>query len=138
MNRAAGLLLVAGFIGATASAQTAAKASECSGLVTTYEINQCLVKEIKKANIELSYAYERAFDAIDANNALQLEVRTRWKASLVRAERAWIVYRDAECRGNIAYQWWGGSGSGTAVGSCELAMIRGRARELQKVYGAPN
>jgi uncharacterized protein YecT (DUF1311 family) len=66
-----------------------AKADDCANAITQGEMNQCAAKESKAADHELNSLYKqitaRLKDNPDAKNML------------VKAQRAWIGFRDAEC-----------------------------------------
>lgn len=52
---------------------------------------------------------------------------------LIASERAWIVYRDAECL-HQSGTMLGGSGEGTILVECEYSLERDRVNDLFDLY----
>jgi uncharacterized protein YecT (DUF1311 family) len=92
----------------------------CHHRPTTIDIVQCLDGLTAKWDKRLNDAYRAAM------NASENEVR---KASLVRAEVAWIKYRDENCG-------WYGARQGTIRqifgADCLMTMTKARAVELEE------
>lgn len=59
--------------------------------------------------------------------------RTELLKRLVAAERAWIVYREAECSHESGV-YLGGSGEGTALAYCRLEKRQDRVNNLYRFY----
>lgn len=91
----------------------------------------CLAKEVKKAEIDMAYVYQRALEAIEASHGRSDAERSFLRAELVSAQKAWIAYKQAQCNGVVSGQWSGGSGLPQAVFSCELEHLQVRIKELQ-------
>jgi uncharacterized protein YecT (DUF1311 family) len=113
---AVGLMLI---VPGLAQAQDA-EADACHQKQTTIDITQCLVTLTAKWDTRLNAAYKAAMNASDS------EAR---KAALVRAEVAWIKYRDENCG-------WYGARQGTIrqifAADCLLTMTKARAAELEE------
>jgi uncharacterized protein YecT (DUF1311 family) len=108
-------------------------ASECGDLQTTYDINACLQRELRLKDAELSRVYSRAVaGAKQADLELdhRLDRRPGYFATLLKAERAWIVWRDAHCA-EMGNRMRGGSGEGTAILACLLAQTEMRISQLR-------
>ena len=52
-----------------------------------------------------------------------------------KAQRAWIAFRDADCRGLVALDWAGGSGTPMAVSICMTDLTKRRTKTLKERYG---
>jgi uncharacterized protein YecT (DUF1311 family) len=93
--------------------------ASCHQKDSTIEISTCLVGLIPRWDARLNQAYKAALAASES------DVR---KASLVKAERAWLAFRTENCG-------WYGSREGTirqvAGAQCMLSMTRDRAIELE-------
>lgn len=91
----------------------------CGQKATTIDIAQCLMARVPKWDARLNQAYKTAM-ATSENDAR--------KTALLKAERAWVTYRDENCG-------WYGSREGTirqiAAAQCILSMTRDRAIELE-------
>ena len=99
----------------------------------TYEIGQCLAKELKKAEIDLSYAYSKASDAMEFGPAVGGATNASRKARLAASQRAFLAYRTAQCRGLVSEMWSGGSGQGNAIASCEIELTLARIKQLGEI-----
>ena len=104
------------------STLTNASATEgvCDNASNGVALSACIDRALKKAEADLTNAYRGALKADE-------DV----KENVTEAQRAWISYRDKQCRGVVARQWMGGSGQGIAVGTCLIERDKDRTRELQ-------
>jgi uncharacterized protein YecT (DUF1311 family) len=110
-------------------------AAECTMSQGNQIFATCLAKEVKKAEIDMSYFYQRALEAIEANQQRSDTEQSKLRADLVGTQKAWLAYKKAQCNGLVFDQWWGGSGQPQAVLSCELEHIRMRINELENSSG---
>lgn len=101
-----------------------AQADDCANAITQGEMNQCAAQESKAADHELNSLYKqitaRLKDNPDAKNML------------VKAQRAWIGFRDAECEFS-ASGVEGGSVYPLIYGDCITAQTKARV-EAFKTY----
>lgn len=112
----ASILVAAPFLAGTAQAQ------ECNDSSNQMELNQCAAKAFEAADRELNADFR------DIQRRLGKDADT--KRLLVEAQRAWILFRDAEC----TFQT-----SGAAQGSifplvfanCKTALTNDRVRQLR-------
>jgi uncharacterized protein YecT (DUF1311 family) len=96
---------------------------QCEDAKTTLQINECFAKELKKADAELNGAYRLTMKKLEAADA----------ALLRKAQRAWLVYRDAQCEADRALLD-GGTGGPVAFMSCKLELTHKRTAEIQNTY----
>ena len=68
-----------------------------------------------------------------ADKGLDAKERAELLKRLIAAERAWIVYRDAECDHRSGYML-GGSGELTIYEECMFTMRRDRVNDLFRLY----
>lgn len=91
----------------------------CGQKTTTIDIAQCLMARVPGWDARLNKAYKAAMAASESDAR---------KTALLKAERAWVVYRDENCG-------WYGAQEGTirqiAAAQCMLSMTRDRATELE-------
>ena len=97
--------------------------AQCDDAKTTSQINECFAKELKKADAELNDVYRLTMKKLEAGDA----------ALLRKAQRAWLVYRDAQCEAGRALLD-GGTGGPAAFLSCKLELTRKRTAEIQNTY----
>jgi uncharacterized protein YecT (DUF1311 family) len=112
-------------------AQTRAKV-DCGKAVATPELNHCAELDFEKADKALNQAYRAALARIDGATELDAKVRAGWRKTLQDAQRKWIAFRDADCKGAMAYEWYGGTGATAAVLGCMTALTEARTKELQE------
>jgi len=101
---------------------TVAKA-QCDQAKSTLQINECLAKELKKADAELNRVYRLALKDLQADDA----------ALLRKSQRAWIAYRDAQCEAERAL-WGGGTGGPAAWMNCKSELTSQRTAEIKNTY----
>ncbi|ROM76883.1 MULTISPECIES: lysozyme inhibitor LprI family protein [Pseudomonas] len=66
-----------------------AQADDCANAMTQGDMNQCSAQEYKAADKELNDLYKQITGRLKDNPEA--------KQMLVKAQRAWIAFRDAEC-----------------------------------------
>lgn len=121
------------FIAMPADAQSSAACDQFSG----YEAESCLNDALTSANDALNSAYKKAETFIDDDQDTSAADKETWKSNLVAAERAWILYRDANCKFElIGAEWHNGSGTTAAQQECVLAMTTLRTDELNDRYSS--
>lgn len=98
------------------------------------ELQDCLAKAMPKADAALNAAWRKAQGAIDSSDASASD-KAAWHANLLAAQRAWLAFRDANCKFElVAAEWSNGSGSTPAQQACVLSLTQKRAVELTKRY----
>jgi uncharacterized protein YecT (DUF1311 family) len=97
--------------------------AQCEKAGTTADTSRCMSNEYEKADAELNRIYKLAFKGLDEKEAENLK----------KAQRAWIIYRDAQCDAEYA-KCGGGSGGPAAHMGCLARLTRLRTRELHKTY----
>ena len=58
-----------------------------------------------------------------------------WETELRTSQRAWIAFRDADCKGLVPMEWSGGTGTSYAVLGCMTALTKARTEALAERYG---
>lgn len=127
------LSLSAGGI-STVSAEEEAPPVNCSNPMSTYEINVCSEKEFEKADADLNAAYRQALAAVAASDSAKPYDRKSWEEALRTSQRAWVAFRDAECKGLIPMEWQGGTGTTGAELGCMTQLTSARTKELRERY----
>lgn len=130
---ACGALLSLGFISPPAAAQWA-PATTCDQN-SGYELENCLKTALSEADTALNTAYKIAQAAVEADAESTPSTKQAWQADLVEAQRAWIAFRDANCKFElIAAEWQNRSGATSAQQACVIALTLQRTEELTKRY----
>ncbi|WP_294339806.1 lysozyme inhibitor LprI family protein [uncultured Sphingomonas sp.] len=99
-----------------------AAGNQCAGS-TTRDVEQCLAADLDRADAELNRYYAAA------TKRLSQQRDTAALAKLRTAERAWIVYRDAEC--DAVYESWGqGTIRGAMNLGCRITLTEARTATI--------
>jgi uncharacterized protein YecT (DUF1311 family) len=75
----------------------ASAAIDCKNSVSTVDVNECAEKEQKLVEVTLNEVYKRVLKGIDIPDTEQ-EKFSVMKKSFIAAQRAWIKFREADCR----------------------------------------
>ncbi|NVK35724.1 MAG: DUF1311 domain-containing protein [Rhodobacteraceae bacterium] len=97
-----------------------AQALDCNNANTTYEMRECEAIELQKADDLLNQTYKKIRNDLD----------DKGKTILRDAQRAWIVFRDAECE-RLADMARGGSIAPLIRISCITSMTQQRVTDLR-------
>jgi uncharacterized protein YecT (DUF1311 family) len=99
------------------------KDSPCPNAVTTLDMAQCFSKAKALSDEKLAALYKKLLSKLDGDDADRL----------VKVQRVWTEYREANCSAERAlYQ--GGSAAPVVYAACMEAMTRARTEELQQTY----
>lgn len=123
---------LSGALAVAALATGPAVAAPCDAANSTVEINQCLDRELARADARLNDAYRGAMARVAATTGIDEKVRREWREALQDAQRRWIAFRDADCKGPVAYAWYGGTGAAAAVLACLIEKTETRTGELKR------
>jgi uncharacterized protein YecT (DUF1311 family) len=96
--------------------------------VSQGQMNSCAHKSYQEADKTLNDAYRNATARVSADAAA--------KKRLVTAQRAWIVFRDAECDFVASSVGEGSAGPMVKLG-CLEDLTKTRANEIQKYLDCP-
>ena len=128
LGLAAATLLFAGL--GTAWAEDAL--DQCGG--SNVEMTQCILDAYKAADDELNEVWPQVLATIEPSDALPAKAAAEWKGHLLAAQRAWAAFKQEDCEGATAYEWFGGSGADAAVESCLYTVTRARIDDLKSRY----
>lgn len=133
------LVLAVGGAAPAANAQEAATTSQlidaaCDSNVSNVEYKECLAQFAAKADRDLNVLWPRVLAAIEASSHLTKAQRADWRAKLTIAQRHWVLFRQADCREPVGYEWYGGTGMGGAVSICLAKHTLDRMLELKQRY----
>ena len=118
--------LALGAAGAHAQTPPAYHVTDCNGLTTQMELDQCAGANDKSADTALNTLYRQL---------MAQETDAAGKQRLVEAERAWIAYRDKECAYQVGPQQDGGSIWPMEKSNCLEQLTAARIAELSKLRG---
>ena len=123
-------LLVAGLASATQ-----AETIDCANASSTVEMNFCADKDFQAADKALNAAYEAALASTKTRDLEKPYDAKSFEAAMRAAQRAWVAYRDADCKDLTAQEWSGGTGTTSAVLGCMTEKTMQRTKDLKERYG---
>lgn len=125
---------------ATAPSPTAAQAPskiDCTNAASTVEMNVCALQSFETADAALNAAYKSALGVIP-DMAIEPPFDAKsWTEALRKSQRAWLAYRDAECKDHVPMHWTGGTGTNADVLGCMETLTEARTKDLRDRYDAP-
>lgn len=107
---------------------------DCATASATSELNSCAEKALEKADGELDIAYQKVVAFIAKNGGDKPYDSKSWEEALRASQRAWLAYRDADCKGLVPMAWSGGSATSGEVLGCMTGMTAARTKELISRY----
>lgn len=102
---------------------------DCRNAQTQQELTECAIIEVRTADVALSVAYKKALVYL---KTIEEHTPADWKggpASLEKAQRAWITFRDEHCRSK-GLKFGGGSITPLVIHSCRAKLTRHRTQQL--------
>lgn len=130
--------LIVSFIIACAPHPAAAQESiDCDNAQTTYEMNMCADRDFVEADRELNKVYQRAIQSIQNSDLDPPYNAKSWEAAMRSAQRAWLAYRDEDCKNLMPMEWSGGTGTTAAVVGCMTKKTKDRIDDLKERYDEP-
>ena len=134
MNRtslAVAILLAAQW---SAAAARAGDAVDCSDANSTYEQNACADKELAKADAALNAVYQKVLARIAESDQEKPYDPKSWEEALRADQRAWVAFRDADCKGLVPMFWSGGTATTAQVLGCMTAKTEARTKDLEENF----
>lgn len=107
---------------------------DCDNAVTQTDMNICAAREYEQADRGLNAAWDRATrqaKAVDADRAARGE-QGGVSDRLLRAQRAWLTFRDAHCDA-ISHRYRGGSIQPLIQSDCLTRITRARTEQLHEL-----
>jgi uncharacterized protein YecT (DUF1311 family) len=107
---------------------------DCDDAISTVELNFCSEKELDKADAALNAAYKKAIARIPELAAEKPYDAKSWEDALRASQRAWVAFRDAECKDHGTMFWTGGTGATGDALNCMMEMTKNRTVQLKELY----
>jgi uncharacterized protein YecT (DUF1311 family) len=117
-----------------ARADDAAPEIDCANASATVELNFCAEKELDTADVALNAVYKKVLAFIAKSGTEKPYDAKSWEDALRESQRAWVAFRDADCKGLIPMSWTGGTGATGAVLGCMSEKTKARTEELESLY----
>jgi uncharacterized protein YecT (DUF1311 family) len=109
---------------------------DCASQLSTYEQQVCAEQDFITADAAMNAAYTQALARIAARENQPPPYDTKaYETAFRAAQRAWLAFRDADCKGVVPFAWTGGTGSGAAVTGCLTTKTKARTQDLDDNFG---
>jgi uncharacterized protein YecT (DUF1311 family) len=108
---------------------------DCENIRNTVESNFCADKDLQSADTKLNALYKKVLTQISEDSLEKPYDRKTWENALRESQRAWMSFRDLDCKGVVPLEWSGGTGTTAAVLICLKDKTETRAKELSERYG---
>ncbi len=122
------LALVAILIAGPALAQDI----DCENAMTQADMNQCAGLDFESADKALNEAWTEVHDEVKARDADADADGKGWPDALLKSQRAWLAFRDAECESQ-GFAYRGGSMEPMVVATCKAELTTARTQQLQSL-----
>lgn len=106
-------------------------AMDCDKAIATPDVNACAYADYQKADAALNAVYKRVMDAYKDGQGEADGYSTR--ADLVKAQRAWVQFRDANCDA-VYDRWQQGTIRGLMANACLKELTEQRTAQLEAQF----
>ena len=114
------LLLVAG-----------AQEPSCKDPVTQSDMTRCEIRRFEMADTWMNRQWKLTLAKMrDYDRTPEGDGRPGYADQLLKAQRAWLAYRDEQCRSD-GYRMRGGSAEPMLVASCRAELTQARTKQLE-------
>ena len=136
------LLLLFAFVLPSAAQQTTTPENPCEEKpISQRQMDDCAAFEYKQADAHLNRVYGKALQYMtddlarvkQSSDEKQIKYEETAMASLKKAERAWLSYRDIQCKA-AAQQYAGGSMAPMIYSQCLTTLSQHRTADLKSIY----
>jgi len=103
---------------------------DCKEPQTQADMTICAGRDLADADKALNAQYQVTRKALKERDAGASAELKGGEEAMVKAQRAWLAYRDAQCA-SVGFQARGGSMEPMLVSSCEADLTRKRTAELK-------
>lgn len=105
---------------------------DCSHAKSGVEMNDCAGREFAAVDGVLNETYQKVLAAIGQAGGSPPYTAAEWEKQFRASQRAWVAFRDADCKDLVPMEWSGGSGTSYAVLDCMIELTRARTQTLAR------
>ena len=113
---------------------------DCENAMSQSDMNQCAYQDFEAADKELNAVWKKAKAYMVKQDEDLKEMSPELVGgvdALMKAQRAWIDYRDGQCE-VYGFQSRGGSMEPMLVDGCKTDLTKARTKELKEIYEGSN
>jgi uncharacterized protein YecT (DUF1311 family) len=107
---------------------------DCANAMATYELNYCAEQEFQKADSHLNDVYRRVLSRIPEIAGEKPYDAKSFEDALRASQRAWLAFRDVDCKDLVPMTNQGGTATTADVLGCLTKSTIDRADELSARY----
>ncbi len=100
----------------------------CKKAISQMEMTQCAALDFEKADRELNLTWPKIKNDAEASD--KDSGKTEYVDALLKSQRAWLAFMDAECTWQ-GFEMHGGSGEPMVYYGCKARMTKQRIKQLQ-------
>ncbi|MBB5572685.1 MULTISPECIES: lysozyme inhibitor LprI family protein [Rhizobium] len=109
---------------------------DCANAQTQMDMNICAQRDYDKADKALNEQYKKTRAAMVATDADLEDDQKGAEKALVKAQRAWVDYRDGQCEAE-GFEARGGTMEPMLVTGCKATLTEQRTKELKTLADGP-
>jgi uncharacterized protein YecT (DUF1311 family) len=102
----------------------------------TPEIEYCANREFKKVDQQLNATYNKVITQLRTDHSTNPSIQSALP-ELIKAQRIWVTFRDAECGAHYTY-YIDGTIRGLMFISCKTQLTEQREKDLRSFYLSTN
>lgn len=110
---------------------------DCTTASTTVDLNACAEIELEAADAALNAAYKQALEKIKTHDHDKPFDAKSYEAAFRTAQRAWLAYRDADCKGVVPFIAGGGTATTGEILGCLTDKTKARTAEIINQFDEP-
>jgi uncharacterized protein YecT (DUF1311 family) len=108
----------------------AASGQDCANAMTQSDMNRCATADLAKADAALNRQWKLTLAGMrEADRQPHKDGRPGYADQLLKAQRAWLAYRDAHCVSD-GYVMRGGSAEPMLQAGCRARLTEERTKQL--------
>jgi uncharacterized protein YecT (DUF1311 family) len=127
------IVLAAAFVLAGTPA-FAAEEVDCEKAITTVDLNICSEQSLDAADKALNETYMKILADLALPDTENAAGNHEWTEALKVSQRAWVAFRDADCKKLIVHEAGGGTATTGAILGCMTEMTEARTKSLKDRY----
>jgi uncharacterized protein YecT (DUF1311 family) len=107
---------------------------DCAKATATSELNFCSEQELAREDAALNAVYKKVLAKIAASDQQKPYDAKAWEKALRESQRAWVQWRDTDCKGLIPFDWTAGTATTGSVLGCMSSKTKERAKDLRERF----
>ncbi|MEM7498977.1 MAG: lysozyme inhibitor LprI family protein [Pseudomonadota bacterium] len=102
----------------------------CEEAEANVAYKDCVRERADAAAAELDAILPLVYREIFGRDYMSVELRQLWASRMRAGQRSFEAFREIDCLEATSFEWWGGSGAGSAASLCRYEKTVARTRDL--------